>query len=259
MWRPVFSVWDSKISLWSRNFSAGRSRAACTAVLLAGWLALTSAQAPGDQRFRTGVDLVTVDVVVLDGKGRPVVGLGRDDFTISEDGRRQDISEFQAVAVSRPAGPAAAGASSRENQRPAVVSTNAGAAATPGRAFAIVFDDVNLTRAQADEARKAVIHFLDDAASPDDTVSLVTTGGAVWLTARLPQDRERLLAVLSRVQGRFVPDTTAERMSDYEAMRIHELGDATVEARVRRRYQVQPRERSRTQASAGPERCAAHR
>ena len=132
----------------------------------------------------------------------------------------------------------AAGASSRENQRPAVVSTNAGAAATPGRAFAIVFDDVNLTRAQADEARKAVIHFLDAAASPDDTVSLVTTGGAVWLTARLPQDRERLLAVLSRVQGRFVPDTTAERMSDYEAMRIHELSDSTVEARVRRRDRI---------------------
>ena len=69
-------------------------------------------------------------------------------------------------------------------------------------------------------------------------MSLVTTGGAVWLTARLPQDRERLLAVLSRVQGRFVPDTTAERMSDYEAMRIHELSDSTVEARVRRRYQL---------------------
>ena len=66
-------------------------------------------------------------------------------------------------------------------------------------------------------------------------MSLVTTGGAAGY-ARLPQDRERLLAVLSRVQGRFVPDTTAERMSDYEAMRIHELGDSTVEARVRRRY-----------------------
>ena len=184
------------------------------------WFTVVIESVATGQRFRSGIDLVTVDVVVLDRKGRPVGGLGRDDFTISEDGRRQDISEFQAVAVSRPAGLAAAGASSREKERPAVVSTNAGAAATPGRAFAIVFDDVNLTRAQADEARKAVIHFLDGAASPDDTVSLVTTGGAVWLTARLPQDWERLLGVLSRVQGRFVPDTTAERMSDYEAMRI---------------------------------------
>src|SRR5215203_2242021 len=117
--------------VWSRDFSPGGSRATCTAVLLGGWLALTSAQAPGDQRFRTGVDLVTVDVVVLDGKGRPVEGLGRDDFTISEDGRRQDISEFQAVAVSRPVGPGAADVISGENRRAAVVSTNAGAAATP--------------------------------------------------------------------------------------------------------------------------------
>ena len=96
----------------------------------------------GEQRFRAGVDLVTVDVVVLIGKGKPVEGLGRDDFTIAEDGRRQDISEFQAVAVSAPVRAASSGAASPEPQRRAVITTNAGSAAIPGRAFAIVFDDV---------------------------------------------------------------------------------------------------------------------
>jgi VWFA-related protein len=221
--------------MWRRDFSSGGLRpAGCVVGLLAAWLALTSAQT-FDQRFRTGVDLVTVDVVVLDSKGMPVEGLGRGDFTISEDGRRQEISEFEAIAVAPPARVAPTDAA--PPPRSAVISTNAGRAAPPGRAFAIVFDDVNLTRSQADEARKAVIHLLDRAASPDDTVSLVTTGSSTWLTARLPQDRERLLALLSRVQGKFVPDTTAERMSDFEAMRIHEFGDPTVEARVRRRYE----------------------
>src|SRR5215207_8413720 len=111
--------------VWSRDVSPVGFRATCTAVLLAGWLALTTAQAPGDQRFRTGVDLVTVDVVVLDGKGRPVEGLNRNDFTISEDGRRQDISEFQAVAVAPPARSASTGDSPRESGRSAVISTNA--------------------------------------------------------------------------------------------------------------------------------------
>ena len=90
------------------------------------------------------------------------------------------------------------------------VSTNTGLRfATPlGRSFAVVFDDLNLTRAQGDQARKALKDFLETAASPDDTVTFVTTSGVAWLNARMPQDRDRLLAVTSRVEGKFVPDTS---------------------------------------------------
>jgi VWFA-related protein len=199
-------------------------------------LAAAVVSAQESPRFRSGVDLVSVDVVVLDKGGTPVTGLTRADFTVTEDGRRQDVSDFEAVSVAAPA----IDADSVSAPPPLVpVSTNVSRSfvRSAGRAFAVVFDDMNLTRSEADQARKAVKDFLETAVSPDDTVTLSTTSGVAWLNARMPQDRDRLLGVMSRVEGKFVPDSSAERMTDYEAMRIHQYGDTIVEARVKRRYQ----------------------
>jgi VWFA-related protein len=45
--------------------------------------------------IKSQVRLVLVDVVVTQGKGEPVVGLHREDFRVSEDGRPQTISFFE--------------------------------------------------------------------------------------------------------------------------------------------------------------------
>jgi VWFA-related protein len=195
-----------------------------------------TAQQPSSQRFRTGVDLVTVDVVVLDGDGMPVPGLTRADFSILEDGKPQSITEFEAVAVA--SGASASGIDAeRTSTRPPAVSTNVGVPIPAGRSLAIVFDDVNLTRQQGNASRKAIADFIDRGTSPDDTITLVATSGGAWLNARLPRDRGELMSVLGHLEGKYVPDTSAERMSDYEALRLHVFNDAIVEARVRRRYE----------------------
>jgi Ca-activated chloride channel family protein len=69
------------------------------AVLALGAAALIAAPGPqrredGAQVFRTGVDLVQVTATVVDGDGRLVGDLGRDDFEISEDGRPQALTHF---------------------------------------------------------------------------------------------------------------------------------------------------------------------
>ena len=45
--------------------------------------------------IKTQANIVLVDVVVTQGKGEPVVGLHREDFQVSEDGRPQTISFFE--------------------------------------------------------------------------------------------------------------------------------------------------------------------
>jgi Ca-activated chloride channel family protein len=45
--------------------------------------------------YRTGIDLVALNVTVLDPQGRPIGGLTRDDFVVYEDGVQQDLSYFQ--------------------------------------------------------------------------------------------------------------------------------------------------------------------
>ena len=49
--------------------------------------------------FRAGVDLVTVDAIVVDKDGRPVTGLTADDFILTVDGKPRPIDTFELVAV----------------------------------------------------------------------------------------------------------------------------------------------------------------
>ena len=74
--------------------------------LLACWLAVlvcasARQQAPPPQppTFRTGVDVVQIDVSVLDKARRPVRGLSAADFTVLEDGKPRPIVAFSAIEL----------------------------------------------------------------------------------------------------------------------------------------------------------------
>lgn len=59
------------------------------------------------ETFRTGVELVRLDVSVLDRDRRPIRGLTAQDFTILEDGKPQPIAAFSAVEIPDVAAPTA--------------------------------------------------------------------------------------------------------------------------------------------------------
>ena len=89
-------------------------RIACP-LLLAAFLTAGQSLPPGQQKpagtpppssqepFRTGVDLVHVDVSVLDQNDRPVRGLTADDFSIRENGKPQRVAAFLPIEVPPPA------------------------------------------------------------------------------------------------------------------------------------------------------------
>jgi VWFA-related protein len=70
-------------------------------------VAVLSGQAPSGPQdpptFRSGVDLIEVDVVVTDHQGNPVRDLTKDDFEIVEDGRSQTVRTFSLVDLPIPA------------------------------------------------------------------------------------------------------------------------------------------------------------
>jgi VWFA-related protein len=180
--------------------------------------------------FRAEAELVTVDVVVLDRRGEPVPNLEASDFVVSEEGRRQRIQVFQPVITAQAAQP------DRPAQRSYRYSTNVGVQAHQGRSFVVFFDDVHLTPDQGERAKKAIEQFLNDETQSGDLVSLVAPARALRWHARLPEGRTELVKVLSSLRGANLPDVSAERISDYEAYRIHVMQDEQMAERVGRRF-----------------------
>lgn len=180
--------------------------------------------------FPSQVDLVTVDVVVVDKKGMAVPGLRQSDLTVVEGGVAQAITRFEAVALP---------AEAPSRQGPATrlpYSTNQVDEAPKTRTFALVFDDIHLSPAQALRAKVAINHFLETGIRDGDRVTLVATGGGAWWSARMPESREALVTILKRLDGRYVPDSSPDRVTDWEAMRIIAYDDPDVGYTVQRRF-----------------------
>jgi VWFA-related protein len=201
---------------------------------LAAWAAASPciAQAPEASpgpRFPSEVELVTVDAVVLDKEGQPVPGLTAADFTVAENGVPQALSSFEAVVVPPPA-PAAVAA------RPRPFSTNVDREARHGRTFVLLFDDIHLSPGQAWRAKAAAAEFLRSGVSAGDRVTLIATAGGWWWNARMPEGRDHLLTILKRLDGRYIPDSSPDKVTEFEAMRIETYQDEDMARKVKRRF-----------------------
>jgi VWFA-related protein len=187
----------------------------------------TARPSPGVE-FPSGVEQVTVDVLVLDNRGEPVEGLQRSDFTVKEDGRVQALSSFDAVRVPESA-PLQVATRTR-------VSTNVLPRPAVERSFVIVFDDANISQYSTANARAAVASFIRQGLRPGDEVMIVPTAGGAWWSGRMPEDRESLLGYVERLEGRFRPDGGPGRIWDHEAMAIWLGRDPQMLSFVARRY-----------------------
>jgi VWFA-related protein len=177
--------------------------------------------------FPSNVELVTVDVVVTDKQGNPVVGLDRSDFTLVEEGAAQTIATFEAVTGRDEPPPTAV---APRNPR---VSTNSGAPVRPGRALVIVFDQPHLSAEQAERGRRALGRFLRGSVFDGERVRLVAVGGRDMVG-----NRDDLLAALPELEGGRVPDKGPEAISDHEAMRLLLFDDQPLLMTVLHRFQI---------------------
>ncbi len=101
---------------------------------------------------------------------------------------------------------------------PAVVTSNEPRGT--GRAFAIVLDDLRIAPERVPGARETATRFLERFVREGDLVTVATTSGDAWWSARIPDGREDLMAVLARARGRHVDVPVVDRMTEYEAFWI---------------------------------------
>lgn len=119
-------------------------------VLLAFSVATTMPHAQQGARFKSGVDLVTVDVAVLNSSGQPIPGLTVDDFELSVDGSKRRIVWAEFVPH-RSAAP--------ESITTDHFSSNEGL--NSGRLVLIAVDQAHIRRVEGLPALRAAAAFVD--------------------------------------------------------------------------------------------------
>jgi VWFA-related protein len=191
--------------------------------------------------FPAEIEQVTVDVVVTDKDGEPITDLSEADFEVKEDGKRQTISSFDMFEVEVPALEPVETAVDTPAPPPlpvqtTKVSSNSDEEERQGRTFVIVFDDVHLSVYTTQQAKAAVAEFLKNETYEGDRVTLVAPGSGSWWTTTMPDGLDELMEVLQKQEALLFPDTEKDRLSDYEAMRIHIFRDNMIQNRVHRRY-----------------------
>lgn len=186
--------------------------------------------------FPAGTEVVTVDVVVTGRDGQPVLDLRPEDFTITEDGKPQAIVAFDAIHRPAPEVTEAPAPTVAATPLPEIrSSTNQVPPSRRGSLILLVFDELHMTPAEAERARKAVRGFLETGVARGDRVALVGTREGTQWTVRMPEGRDALLQVLDRLQGRRVGAGMSDAMTDYEAIRIDQERDPIVTDQVMRR------------------------
>jgi VWFA-related protein len=194
-------------------------------VPLAAWLAARAQQdapASASTTLHVTSDLVLTNVVVRDRKtGQPLKGLTRDDFTLLEDGKPQQISSFDIEDVSDATtlGPPSTGqAPDRRTTLGASLaprSTDSGSATQlkGHRLIVFFFDTTSLQPDDLDRVQVAARNFIQTRMQAADLVSVVSLGNTLSVDQDFTQDKALLLRALASyspggAQG-YLPGATA--------------------------------------------------
>jgi VWFA-related protein len=171
-----------------------RLRLALCVVVVGGTVALAGQDR---QTFRSGVDLIQLDVSVLDRDRRPVRGLTAADFTLLEDGKPQRIVAFNAIDVPDPE-PEVEAAAPWVREVASDVRRNTG---PDGRLFTIVMDDALIPfEPWMINNAKAIARGVVDRMRPGDLASVIFTGSNQH-AQDFTDDRRLLLRAIDRFRS----------------------------------------------------------
>lgn len=161
---------------------------------------LAQQQAP--PTFKSSVALVTVDVSVLDRDGRPVEGLGAEDFEVKLDGRVYPVkvASFVQIATRRVASVGNDTSGGGSPTAPATATPAAAPEQGDARVYVILVDDLSFSAMRGKNLFTAADKFVRSLPTRD-LVGFTTTSGVT--TVNPTTDRAQVYVALSRVVGQF--------------------------------------------------------
>lgn len=176
----------------------------CTSAVPQGSILTSNSSREGDAGYvvRINVNLVQMDAVVTDAKGKRVTDLNAHDFEILQDGVAQKITNFSYVSegTNSRAVPSTAGAK---------IDSSLPAPPTPlrreqvHRVIALVVDDLGLSFTSTAYIHAALKMFVDHNVQPGDLVAIIRTSGGVGALQQFTADKRLLYAAIDHVKFKF--------------------------------------------------------
>jgi VWFA-related protein len=179
---------------------------------------------PGTQEqrpvIRRGINYVSVDVIVTDSKGNPVLDLKPEDFEVYEEGKPQKVESFQVVKVGQEQG----------EQLPSPIRTQADVEREAERAdvriFAFLLDDYHVRRLTSLGVRDPLARFVQQQIAPTDLVGVMYPLTPVT-DFQLSRNREALASAFANFIGRkfeYEPKNSfEERYAYYPAETVERI------------------------------------
>ena len=147
--------------------------------------------------FRSSVEYVEVDVIANNAQGEFVRDLTKDDFQITEDGKRQSIATFSLVdiPIEKTVRPLFTGQAIDPD-----VSTNEHP--FEGRIYVMVMDDLHTRPTGVLRARSAARQFIEQRLGANDLMAVLHTAGSDNASQDFTSNRRLLLAAIDKTSPR---------------------------------------------------------
>ena len=149
---------------------------------------------------RITTNLVQFDAVVTDRKGQQVTDLGPEEFEVTVNGKRQEITNFSYV-VAQPGSLATARPATRPRDKAAPYVPPA--RMKPGdvrRTVALVVDDLGTSFENMNYVRKALKKFVDEQMQPGDLVAIMRTSAGMGALQQFTSDKNILYRAIDSVR-----------------------------------------------------------
>ncbi len=162
-----------------------------------------------DEVVRITSNLVQMDAIVTDKQGRHVTDLRAEDFEISEDGRKRDITEFSYIATvpatnlatTTPAPASKKAAPSAATVAP-VARIRALSPEQTQRTIVLTVDDLGMSFDSFPFVKRALKKYVDEQMQPGNLVAVVRTSSGSGAVQQLTSDKRQLYAVIEQLRWR---------------------------------------------------------
>jgi VWFA-related protein len=166
------------------------------------------APTPTTPVFRSGIDLVELDLRVADGRGAPITDLTAADVEVRENGVLQRVEDLMRVSLPLPAP-----ASTRPPAGAEDVAANYGAG--DARVYVIVLDDLHVDGRRTLDTRRLARAIVDRIVGPNDQAAVLYASGRTDAAQPFTSSHARLYQAIDFFVGRKLRSATLERQEVY--------------------------------------------